>query len=125
MRRLLVLVALALMLPATAAAGGWATVQLSSTPAGMPAGTPWNVTVTVLQHGKTPLAGVQPTITIRNGTRSIVFRTRATDEIGKYVARVVFPKAGMWRYSVYDAFTEHGGAKVHRYAPVRIKAATQ
>jgi hypothetical protein len=121
MRRLLALAAVALALPATAAAGGWATVQLSSTPAGMRAGVPWNVTVTVLQHGQTPLAGVQPTITIRNGTHSLVFRARPTGEIGAYRARVVFPKAGVWRYSVYDAFTEYGGAKVHTYAPIRIK----
>jgi hypothetical protein len=87
----------------------------------MRAGTPWNVTVTVLQHGQTPLAGVQPTITIRKGTRALVFRARPTGEIGAYRARVVFPKAGMWRYSVYDAFTEYGGAKVHTYAPIRIR----
>ena len=122
MRRLLVLTALALAIPATAAAGGWATVQLSSTPAGMRAGAPWNVTVTVLQHGQTPLADVKPTITIRNGSRTLVFRTRPTGEIGAYRARVVFPKAGMWRYSVYDAFTEYDGARVHTYAPIRIRA---
>jgi hypothetical protein len=123
MRRLLALALVTLALPATAAAGGWATVQLSSTPGGGRAGEPWNVTVTVLQHGRTALAGVRPTITIRNGAKRIVFPTRATDEIGRYRARVVFPHAGMWRYSVYDAFTQYGGAKVHTFAPVRIKPA--
>ena len=121
MRRLLALIALALALPATAAAGGWATVELSSTPAGMRAGTPWNVTVTVLQHGQTPLAGLRPTIKIRNGIRALVFKARPTAGLGEYRARVVFPGAGTWRYSVYDAFTEYGGAKVHTYAPVRIR----
>jgi hypothetical protein len=122
MKRLLVALALvAFALPASAAAGGWATVQLSSTPKGMRAGTPWNVTVTVLQHGKTPLADVKPTITIRNGTRTLVFRTRPTSEIGEYRGRVVFPRPGVWHYSVYDAFTAYGGATVHNFAAVRIK----
>lgn len=120
MQRLLAFTLIALAFPAAAGAGGWATVKLSSTPAGTHAGSPWNVTVTVLQHGKTPLANVKPTITIRNGSTSRVFRARPTDEVGAYRARVVFPHAGLWRYSVYDAFTEHGGAKVHTYAAVRI-----
>ena len=50
------LVALAVLVPATALAGGWATVKLSSTPTGAAAGVPWVVNLTVLQHGVTPLA---------------------------------------------------------------------
>jgi hypothetical protein len=66
---------------------------------------------------------VKPTITIRAGSRSLVFKTRPTRQIGKYLGRVVFPTAGLWRYSVYDAFTEYGGAKTHTFAAVRIRPA--
>jgi hypothetical protein len=39
-----VLAVLAAVVPAAALAGGWATVQLSSTPAGVEARAPWVVT---------------------------------------------------------------------------------
>jgi hypothetical protein len=48
------------------------------------------------------------------------FIAKATDRIGVYRARVVFPTAGRWRYEVYDGFTQYGGARIHRFTPVRI-----
>ena len=63
-RRSLLLAPLALLLvllaAVPAAAGGWATVGLDSTPAGVAPGKPWDVNITVLQHGVTPLGGVTP-----------------------------------------------------------------
>lgn len=102
--------------------GGWATVQLSSTPKGVKAGQAWVVDVKVLQHGQTPVNGCKPTITIRNGTATKTFPARKLAALGMYRVRVVFPKAGMWRYEVYDGFAKYGGAKTHRYAAVRILA---
>ena len=68
MRRLVAALAVAaVLLPAAALAGGWATVQLSSTPKGAQAGMLWVVNLTVLQHGVTPLAGVRPEIRIAQG----------------------------------------------------------
>ena len=132
-RALLVLAAAsALALAGTAAAGGWATVQLSSTPRGLSAGEPWIVDVTVLQHGRTPLDGLKPTLTIRKSssrTASGAFKGRLTTRTfvarpagkpGVYRVRVVFPTAGTWRYEVYDGFVQYGGARTHRYAPVTI-----
>ena len=58
MRRLLFalpIIALLALAP-SAFAGGWATVGLSSTPTGSEPGKPWNVEMTVLQHGRTPLS---------------------------------------------------------------------
>ena len=54
--------------------------------------------------------------------KSLTFRARPTGRTGVYRARVVFPNAGMWRYEVYDAFTEYGGARTHTFAPVKIAA---
>jgi hypothetical protein len=131
---LLLAAASALVLVGTAVAGGWATVKLSSVPKGLSAGEPWVVDVTVLQHGRTPLAGLKPTVTIRKvvaarttsaglkepGSTSRTFVAKPTGRAGVYRARVVFPSAGTWRYEVYDAFVEYGGARTHRFAPVTI-----
>jgi hypothetical protein len=131
---LLLAVAGALVLAGTAAAGGWATVKLSSLPKGLSAGEPWVVNITVLQHGRTPVDGLKPTVTIRKltdvrtlgvnsrleGSKSRTFAARPTGSTGVYRARVVFPSAGTWRFEVYDGFTAYGGARTHRFAPVKI-----
>jgi hypothetical protein len=118
MIRLAMVMAAAAMLlaPAAAQAGGWATVGLSSLPDGMDAGEPWVVDLRVLQHGRTPLNGVQPRVLLTgpDGTRR-AFDARPTGEPGMYRARVVFPTAGRWRFAVDDGFTQ-----THTYAPVRI-----
>ncbi len=133
-KSLIVVAAVALVCASTALAGGWATVRLSSTPKGMSADKPWVVDITVLQHGlaSQPLSGLSPTVTIRRVPQarttsaalkgSLTFRARATARPGVYRARVVFPDAGTWRYGVYDGFTEYGGARTHKFAPVKIAA---
>jgi hypothetical protein len=124
----------ALVASATALAGGWATVELSSSPKGLSAGEPWIVEITVLQHGLAtqPLSGLKPALTIRKVASarttsssiapqaSRTFEAKATGRPGVYRARVVFPRAGVWRYEVYDAFTAYGGARTHRFKAVRI-----
>ena len=142
MRKAIVLAAAVALVCASAAyAGGWATVKLSSQPQGMAelpqgmaAGEPWIVDITVLQHGlaSQPLCCVKPTLTIRKvvaarttsstAKQPLVrtFNARPTSRVGVYRARVVFPGAGTWRYEVYDAFTAYGGARTHRFKPVRI-----
>lgn len=127
--------AVALVCASTALAGGWATVRLSSSPKGMSADEPWVVNITVLQHGlaSQPLSGLKPTVTIRKVTqvrlastapmKSLTFKARPTSRTGVYRARVVFPSAGTWRYEVYDAFTTYGGARTHKFKPVKIARA--
>lgn len=123
MKKLVLIAVVSLVATATAQAagsGGWATVQLSSTPKGMKAGKAWVVDVKVLQHGKTPVNGCKPAITISNGETTKRFAAQKLAQVGMYRVRVVFPSAGMWRYSVFDGFGRYGGARTHRYAPVRI-----
>jgi YtkA-like protein len=112
-----VAVAAALMLPAGAAAGGFATVGLSSLPDGTPPGTPWHVTLTILQHGRTPLSDLQAAVSIRSadGKTTRTFAVKPADKPGLYTADVVFPAAGRWRYSVNDGFSQ-----IHSFAPVAI-----
>lgn len=119
MRKLVVIgFALAALVPATVLAGGWATVGLSSTPKGAKAGVPWVVQLTVLQHGVTPLADVQPHIRIEQGTLARQFLARPTKKTGVYRARVVFPRAGTWRWSIWDGFS-----RTHTYKAVRVTPA--
>jgi hypothetical protein len=121
MRKLLIgLVLGALAVPGAALAGGWATAGLAPPPEGVGPGDTWNAQITVLQHGQTPLDGVVPTVTIRNGSDTRTFTAEPAGQPGKYVAQVVFPAAGNWSYEVYDGFTQYGGATTHTFAPVTI-----
>ena len=134
MRKQLITVAaaLALVCASTALAGGWATVKLSSSPKGLSAGEPWVVDIRVLQHGlaSQPLCCLSPTVTIRkvaaarsassSSAVSKTFRAKATSRVGVYRARVVFPSAGTWRYEVFDGFIQYGGARTHKFAPVKV-----
>lgn len=111
--------AAALIAAPSAFAGGWATVGLDSTPAGVQPGAPWNVSITVLQHGRTPLQDVQPTLTIRNGDSSKTFAAKPTDKPGVYAASVTFPSAGRWTYEVNDGFITQ---QPHTFPAVQIGA---
>ena len=138
MRKSLLIVAavVALTWASTALAGGWATVKLSSTPKGLAADEPWVVDITVLQHGlaSQPLCCLRPTVTIRRvgpvrtttalGKKALTFRARSMSRSGVYRAKIVFPSAGTWRYEVFDAFTEYGGARTHTFRAVKILASS-
>jgi YtkA-like protein len=111
--------AASLMAPATTLAGGWATVGLSSLPDGARSGEEWVVDLTVLQHGRTPLEGVQPSVLLTAGVdgKEKAFVAKPTQRPGVYRARVVFPSAGSWTYSVDDDFSQ-----VHELGTVRVAA---
>jgi YtkA-like len=106
-----------LVVPSVAAGGGWATVGLDSTPAGVQPGDSWNVNMTVLQHGRTPLEGVQPTLTIRQGGSEQTFAAKPTDKKGVYAVTVTFPRAGQWMYEVDDGFIS---GHAHTFPAVEI-----
>jgi len=118
------LVAAVLIAAGTAGAGGWATVQLNSTPTGLAAGELWNLDITVLQHGNpaTPVLDASPTLTLRDerSGREIVYAATPTGTPGVYHVRAFFPEPGEWRFEIFDGFTEYGGARTHTYAPVTI-----
>jgi hypothetical protein len=115
---LLAVMAAALAVPAGAMAGGWATVGLDPPPDGLGPGEPWQAELTILQHGRTPLEGVKPSVIVaREGPTpdERVFPARETDEPGVYRSTVVFAVPGAWRYRVDDGF-----AGQHTYPPVQI-----
>ena len=120
MRRLLIAVPLLfLALAATAFGGGWATVGMSSTPEGTKPGDPWVVDMTILQHGRTPLEGLNPTLTIVNGDARQTFNAKETAEPGVYRVSVTFPSSGLWSYEVNDGFIS---GQPHTFKAVQIGA---
>jgi hypothetical protein len=123
MRRLALLpLAVALMVPAAAQAGGWATVELDQAPSGIVAGTPWRVELIVKQHGITPLEGVTPSVRIANDAGVVrTFPARPAGRPGHYVADVTYPAAGTWRTRFFDGFTD---AMPHRLSPITVAAAS-
>jgi YtkA-like len=124
MRQLIALSAVvaALAVVGTANAGGFATVGLSSLPAGVSAGEPWEPDITIRQHGVTPLDGLTPTLTIRNAATgaSHDFIASATGEPGVYRAQVVFPESGRWTIAVATGWRGEGSLTA---GPVTIEGA--
>lgn len=119
---LVLLAALAAVLPASSAsarAGGcWATVTLSPLPRAVHAGDLWVVDVTVRQHGRTLLRGAKPVVRIHDASGETTrFAARPTAKRGVYRARVVFPTAGRWAFTVFDGFVPHC-ARTHTFAAI-------
>jgi hypothetical protein len=105
---------LALLLVSPAQAGGWSVVVLDSggvlDPTGQTGGTveagaPFTIGFTVLQHGKTPVAHLTPTLHFSNGASGerLTFSAQAEGKAGHYVASVTLPDTGTWNWEV-DAF---------------------
>jgi YtkA-like protein len=123
---LLAVIAAALAVPTAATAGGWATVGFDPPPEGLAPGEPWEVEMTILQHGRAPLDGLSPSVVVlaKDGSDEESFTAHPTGESGVYRAEVVFRSAGTWRYVVDDDF-----ATRHSYPAVTVggdgKAATE
>jgi MYXO-CTERM domain-containing protein len=119
-RRLVIAVPLLfLALTATAFGGGWATVGMSSTPDGVQPGKPWVVEMTILQHGRTPLQGLNPALTISSGDARQTFHAKETREPGVYRVSVTFPSSGLWNYEVNDGFVS---GRPHTFKATQIGA---
>jgi hypothetical protein len=114
---LLAVIAAALAAPPAASAGAWATVGFDPPPDTLAPGEGWQVEMTILQHGVTPLVGVEPSVIVApaEGGERKAFRARPTGKPGVYRATVAFPSAGTWRYVVDDGFSAQ-----HKYPPVRV-----
>ncbi len=96
---LALLLTLAFVVPVFA--GGWAVITLDSLPTGVVAGEPITVGFTVLQHGITPMTGLDPTVTatlLRED--QFVVHAEAQGKPGHYAATLTFPKEGEWQWSV-------------------------
>lgn len=102
---MIVALLLSLIVVIPAFAGGWAVITLDRLPFDIIAGEPVTIGFTVLQHGRTPMADLQPTITAkRSDSEIIVVNAEPDGKVGHYTATLMFPKEGNWQWSI-DAFT--------------------
>jgi hypothetical protein len=114
MRTFLVVLAAALLAVPAAGAGGFATVGLSSLPP--EDGSAWDVELTILQHGRTPLDGLSPAITIQQDDGAPhTFAATPAGKPGVYGATVEFPSDGTWTYTIDDGFSQ-----THTFKPVTV-----
>lgn len=103
--RLRIAIGLALLLTLAFAipvfAGGWAVITLDQLPTGVAVGEPIKIGFTVLQHGKTPMNDLDPTVTAKLSlTEKFVVSAEPEGEAGHYAATLTFPKEGNWEWSV-------------------------
>lgn len=97
------LLSLVLVIPVFA--GGWAVITLDELPTNVVAGEPLTIGFVVLQHGRTPLDGLTPTITANlYKDQEFVVQAEPGGKPGHYTATLIFPSAGEWRWSI-QAFT--------------------
>jgi hypothetical protein len=84
-------------------AGGWATIVADEAAPQEPrAGEEAAYGFTVLQHGETPAGWEEPTLVLTNTVTGETFEVPAAPSgaDGHFVARVTFPSAGSWSWSV-------------------------
>jgi len=86
-------------------AGGWAVITLDEIPTDIVAGEPVTIGFTVMQHGKTPMNDLTPTITANfHKDQEFTFTAVHDGKPGHYTATLTFPTEGKWDWSVH-AFT--------------------
>jgi len=86
-------------------AGGWAVITLDELPSNIVAGEPLRIGFTVLQHGRTPMTNLEPTITAKlSFDEKLVVYAEPEGKPGHYVTTLTFPKEGEWEWSI-QAFT--------------------
>lgn len=92
---------LSLVLAVPAFAGGWAVIILDELPIDVVAGEPLTVGFTVLQHGKTPMEGLEPTITaVLSKDEQFKVIVKPYGAPGHYAVDLTFPKEGDWNWSI-------------------------
>ncbi|MGQ0849755.1 MAG: hypothetical protein ACT4OP_11675 [Actinomycetota bacterium] len=105
MRRLPLIAITALMavlaLPSMAIAGGWAMTTFDEVPEEFAAGQTYELTYTVLQHGKTPVDVGTSVIRITDSAGNLSeFTAASLGEPGRYSVAVAFPVAGAFTWEV-------------------------
>ena len=118
---------LSLMLFSPVLAGGWAVISLDSLPGETVAGQPLTIGFTVLQHGRTPLSGLDPEIHLNNTTSGEDLVVFAVDEgePGHYSATFSLPESGNWRWSIQAFGMDQPMPELTVLEPVALLSAAQ
>src|SRR5215213_4607690 len=116
---------LAFVFVVPAFAGGWAVISLDGLPVNAVAGEPFTVGFTILQHGRTPMTDLHPTITANlDKDQELVIYAESEGEPGHYMATVTLPKEGEWQWSI-QAFTMDQPMPTLSVAPASTIAASK
>jgi hypothetical protein len=119
MRKLVVLVALGALVAVPAALAKERNMTMLGAPLAPKAGQSWNLTISVKVDGRlVSTIGKAPVVRIINGVRTLNVPSIPTAKAGIYKARVVFPKAGMWRVLVVDRET----GRAYEFRRMRVQA---
>lgn len=119
---LALLLAIALTIPVLA--GGWAVITLDELPTGVVAGEPFTVGFTVLQHGKTPMADLDPIITASSGKEKVTVFVKEEGKPGHYAVTLTLPSEGEWEWKI-QAFTMEQKMPVLSVAATAVAEASQ
>ena len=121
---LALLLSIVLVIPAFA--GGWAVITLDELPTGVVAGEPLTIGFTVLQHGKTPMDGLDPTITATlSKSETFVVYAEPDGEPGHYAATLTFPTEGNWNWSIRAFSMEQAMPALSVAAPIAAPVSQQ
>lgn len=98
---ILMAVLMPLVAATSALAGGWAQVTAQNVPVDPPAGEETTISLTMLQHGQTPVSWPQLTVIATDTSSGTVVSVEAlaSGAAGSYVAKLTFPTAGQWTLS--------------------------
>jgi len=123
-------IALALLLSVVLAipafAGGWAVITLDELPTDVVAGEPLTIGFTVLQHGKTPMEGLDPTITATSSnSESFMVHAKPEGETGHYAVTLTFPADGNWTWSIRAFSMEQAMPALSVAAPIAASVSQQ
>jgi hypothetical protein len=121
MRKLIALLALAVLVTGPGALAKERNVTMTAAPVAPKVGQSWRVTIVVKMDGKLLYSpGKTPALRIISPAgRTITVRSTPTSRAGIYRARIVFPKAGTWRVLVVDRMT----GRAYEFNPMKVRAA--
>ena len=108
---------LTLALAAPALAGGWAVTTLDTLPPEFRAQETYSIGYTIRQHGTTPVnvdkmengypsGPTEILITSPDGAKTLRYKGVQTGATGHYVAKVIFPYYGTWKWQVTQGVFE-------------------
>lgn len=116
----LILVALVTLPAAAFTLGGWAVVTVEDMPEYAVAGTSFDLTYTVRQHGLGLFDRLRGEAVFSLAGNRVVARATGLGE-GMYRARVTIPSAGVWTAKIDDGFSSYFGGHL---LPLRVVAAS-
>jgi hypothetical protein len=119
MRKLSALALLAALLAVPTALAKERNMTMTSVDVAPKAGHPWLARIRVVMDGR-PAAGIGPMVRIvSRAGKTIYIASRRTPKAGIFVARIVFPTAGIWRVIAVDRYS----GRSYEFDRVTVRAA--